>query len=280
MRPAVTGGHGRSLRSGRSSAVELPQEAEVDRGRGSGRRRRVGSPARRTSRSSIPSLMLLGDLEAHGLVEPAPAQLHLERLEEVLGLLVLEREVGVAGDPERRRPPRSPSPTNSVWRWATISSSAGMKRRSSTSNSRGKTVGTLTRAKRRSSLSGSGSATIARDAEGQLGDVRERVARVDGERREHREDALLVDLGHPLALDGVEVVPADDRDAGRGERRHQLVEVHRLLAGDELVGLLLDLGQLLGGGAPVGRRLLDAGGDLVLQGGDADLEELVEVRSS
>jgi hypothetical protein len=32
------------------------------------------------------------------------------------------------------------------------------------------------------------------------------------------------------------------------------------------------------GGAPVGGRLLDAGGDLVLQRGDADLEELVEVR--
>ena len=52
-------------------------------------------------------------------------------------------------------------PANSVGRWAMISSSAGTKRDSSTSNRRGNTVGTLTRAKRRSSISGSGSATIA-----------------------------------------------------------------------------------------------------------------------
>ena len=38
------------------------------------------------------------------------------------------------------------------------------------------------------------------------------------------------------------------------------------------------VGELLCGGAAVGRRLLDPGGHLVLQRGDADLEELVEVR--
>ena len=136
-------------------------------------------------------------------------------------------------------------PEKSVWRWAMISSSAGMKRDSSTSNRRGKTVGTLTRAKRRSSLLGVGVGHHRADAQGELGDVRERVARVDGQRREDGEDALLVDLGHPLAVDGVEVVPADDGDALGGERRHQLVEVDGLLAGDELVGPLRDLGQLL-----------------------------------
>ena len=52
-------------------------------------------------------------------------------------------------------------PANSVCSWAMISSSTGRKRDSSTSTSRGNTVGTLTRAKRRSSLSGSGSDTIA-----------------------------------------------------------------------------------------------------------------------
>ena len=50
-----------------------------------------------------------------------------------------------------------------------------------------------------------------------------------------------------------------------------------LLAGDELAGAVGDRGELLGGGAPVGGRLLDPGGDLVLEGGDAHLEELVEV---
>ena len=54
--------------------------------------------------------------------------------------------------------------------------------------------------------------------------------------REHREDALLVDLAHPLAIGLVEVGPADDGDALGGQRRHQLVEEHVLLAGDELAG--------------------------------------------
>ena len=58
----------------------------------------------------------------------------------------------------------------------------------------------------------------------------------------------------------------------------QLVEVHRVLAGDQRSrGQLADLGQLLGRRAPVGGRLLDAGRHLVLERGDADLEELVEV---
>ena len=40
------------------------------------------------------------DLEAHGRAEAAAAQLDLDRGEQVVGLLLLEREVGVAGDPE------------------------------------------------------------------------------------------------------------------------------------------------------------------------------------
>ena len=40
------------------------------------------------------------DLDAHRLAEPAAAELHLHRFEEVVGLLFFEREVGVAGDPE------------------------------------------------------------------------------------------------------------------------------------------------------------------------------------
>ena len=41
------------------------------------------------------------DLEAHRPPEPPAPQLHLHRLEQVVGLLLLEGQVGVAGDPER-----------------------------------------------------------------------------------------------------------------------------------------------------------------------------------
>ena len=40
------------------------------------------------------------DLEAHGPAELAAPQLDLDRGEQVVGLLLLEGEVGVAGDPE------------------------------------------------------------------------------------------------------------------------------------------------------------------------------------
>ena len=169
-------------------------------------------------------------------------------------------------------------PENSVGRWAMISSSAGTKRDSSTSNEAGEHRRHLDPGEAPVVDLGIGVGDHRGDAERELGDVRERVAGIDGERRQHREDALLVDLGHPLAVDGVEVVPADDGDAGGGQLGHQLVEEHLLLAGDELVGPHVDLGQLLARRAPVGRRLLDAGRDLVLQRGDAHLEELVEVR--
>ena len=41
------------------------------------------------------------DLEAHGLAEAPAPQLHLDGGQQVVGLLLLEGEVGVAGDPER-----------------------------------------------------------------------------------------------------------------------------------------------------------------------------------
>ena len=41
------------------------------------------------------------DLEPDGPTEPAAAQLDLDRGQQVVGLLLLEGEVGVAGDPER-----------------------------------------------------------------------------------------------------------------------------------------------------------------------------------
>ena len=68
--------------------------------------------------------------------------------------------------------------------------------------------GTLTRAKRRSPVSGS--RDHRRQVQRQVGDVRERMRRVDGERREHREDPLLEDRRELLALGVAEVVPADD----------------------------------------------------------------------
>ena len=71
------------------------------------------------------------------------------------------------------------------------------------------------------------------DGQGEIGDVGKRVAGIDGQRREHGEHALLVDLGHRLAVGDRQVAPPHDGDAGGGERRGQRVDEHELLALDE-----------------------------------------------
>ena len=118
-----------------------------------------------------------------------------------------------------------------------------------------------------------------RQVERQVGDVGERVARVDGERGEHREDALLEHLVEVLAVVVVELVPAREDDADLAQRRARsasgkMARARRV----EPVDLVADVEQLLG--RRCGRRAwwsVIAGRDLVLQAGDADLEELVEV---
>ena len=96
----VTGIHGSSFRSGRGSActAHSPDSAE----RRVVERHVVGLEIELAQQQ----LEHLGrhamvDLEAHGATEPATAQLHLDRGEQVVGLLLLEGEVGVARDAER-----------------------------------------------------------------------------------------------------------------------------------------------------------------------------------
>ena len=88
---------------------------------------------------------------------------------------------------------RTSMPLKSRSRLASITWSMSTNREGSTSSSRGRIWGTLTRANPRSPLDGSRSPTAMDRRQGR--DVRERVARVDRERRQDRED--LVD--EPLA---------------------------------------------------------------------------------
>ena len=119
-----------------------------------------------------------------------------------------------------------------------------------------------------------------REVQRQVRDVRERVRGVDGERREHREDASS-NIARELRL--------RRRRRGRPSRRTRcrrpasagatsLVNT-RGLAGDELLDPGADRAQLLDLVEAVGRRGAHAGRELLLQAGDAHLEELVEVRA-
>ena len=104
-----------------------------------------------------------------------------------------------------------------------------------------------------------------REVQREIGDVGERVARVDRERREHREDALVELLVEELAVVLVEVVVLGEHDAGPGEGGNELVEERALLPGDQRLDLLTDLEQLLGGRATVGGARRDARRDLLLR---------------
>ena len=88
------------LRSGRSSAVELPQRREVEHARdleavlladaGAADEHAPGTSRHRPL-----------DLEPDGLAEAPAPDLLLDGLEQVVRLVLLDRDVGVAGDPEQ-----------------------------------------------------------------------------------------------------------------------------------------------------------------------------------
>ena len=90
------------------------------------------------------------------------------------------------------------------------------------------------------------------EAEGQVRDVGEREARVDGERREDREDPLLEHLVEVLHVVVVELGPDRDHDPGLGEAGHDDVEEDPLLLPAQRLHPVADLEELLLGGPAVG----------------------------
>ena len=133
----------------------------------------------------------------------------------------------------------------------------------------------MTRAKRRSPVTGSRSSTA------RFSDRFEMYGNgwpgIDRQRGEHREDPLLERLDHELLVVVVELVPARQPDPVGGQRRDDAVEEEALLAQHQALDPVAHLEQLLARGAAVGRGGADPGRHLLLQAGDADLEELVEV---
>jgi hypothetical protein len=103
------------------------------------------------------------------------------------------------------------------------------------------------------------------------------VARVDSQRGEDGEDALLECLDQELLVLLVQVGPRRQPNAGLGRRRRHLVEEHRLHPWQQLVQAVADVQELLRGGPAVGAGGGHTRRHLVLQAGDPHLEELVEV---
>ncbi len=232
------------------------------------------TPSSLVSSSSTCSSMFSCDLQAHRRAEPAPQQLLLQRLEEVLRVVLLDLEVLVAGDPEgvdaehlhAGEEPLEVLADDVLERHEPLVAQGHEPAEDRRHLDPGEVL-----------LVGLGVAHQHGEVEREPGDVGERVRRVDGQRREHREDALLEQLLAGALLVAVEVVPADELDVLLAQRRDDLLGEHLRVPRHQVGGLVPDLLEHLAGHQPGGGADGDAGGDAALEAGHADHEELVEV---
>ena len=216
------------------------------------------------------------DLEPDRPPEATTTELDLDRGEQVVGLVLLEREVGVAGDPERRD-------LADLHAGDELVQVSGDDLLEGDEHQLVRELHEPGQVRRHlhpgeAILARFGVGHADREAERQVRDVGERVSGVDRERCQHREDVLVEDLGQRLLCVDVELHPRSERDALVLQRLDDLLEEQTLLLADEVNDVVADLDELLGRGPAVGCGGVDAGVDLILEPGDPHLEELVEVR--
>ena len=229
------------------------------------------------SRSSTCGSIVFSDLEAHRRAEPAPHELLLEGLEQVLCVVLLDLHVFVAGDAERVvcEDLHAGEEVFEVGRDDVLErdEAHGAHLRESTRGQHRRDLDPGEVLPRRSSGCGRrppGSATAR--------DVGERVRRVDGERRQHREDAILEELGHPRVRSsssssshGMTSMPSF-ASAGRTSSWKQ-----RTWRSIRRVRVRADSSSTSRGISPLAARHGDSGDDAALEARDAHHEELVEV---
>ena len=206
---------------------------------------------------------------AAGAARPRPP-------EQVVGL-VGDGEVGVAGDPEDVVV-EDLHPGKSASRWSAMTSSIGTNVSAlATGTKRGNiSFGTFTRAKVVWPVTGSRTSTAERQR--QVGDVRERAAR--GRRPAASAPGR---SGAGSALERAPLLVARrrrgrDADAVLGQRRQQLVRRGSASGARRARPRARGSRRSSRRRAPVRQPRAHTGLDLVLQAGDADHEELVEVR--
>jgi hypothetical protein len=105
------------------------------------------------------------------------------------------------------------------------------------------------------------------------------VGGINRERREHREDPRLELAGELCLLVLVEVFPVGELDASLLEAGRDFLGERARLAGDELLDPRPDRAELLDLVQAVRRIRAYAGCELLLEAGNAHLEELVEIRT-
>ena len=224
-------------------------------------------------------------LQAHAVAEAAPLELLLHGLEEVLGVVLLDLEVLVAGDPEEvvLQDVHAREEVVEVLADDDLDGDDG----AAGGLVRGVELaaGDLDEARQGVGHLDAGevllaAARVAQDdgeVEGQARDVGEGVGRVDRQRGEDRVDLVAEVAGQALLLVGVELVPAQDLHVALGQGRADVLLEEGGLAGGELLGAAGDLGQDLVGVQAGGAHRGDAGLDAAHEPGDAHHVELVQV---
>jgi hypothetical protein len=215
-----------------------------------------------------------GDLEPHNLAEPTPPELQLDRLEQVVRL-VRHFEVGVPRDAKRRalddlhlrEEHGEEVADDALERQVDAPRAERQKPRQDLRH--------LDACE--PLLAGLRVADEEAEAQRQAGDVRERLARADGERREHREDLALEPALQFFELALVAVLDVRDDDAFLLERRPELALPQPRLLRGQVERAFADLVKNLGRRPAVGRAHADACVLLTAQAGDTHHEELVEV---
>src|SRR5689334_13984104 len=119
---------------------------------------------------------------------------------------------------------------------------------------------------------------LDREVEALVEHARERMRRIQADRREHRKQLAEKVVADPLALRGVPFLALGKDDAFGGERGQQHLVEQAVLLGDERVRLAAHRLEHLAGAAAVGACVRQREVHSLLKAGDADLEELVEVR--
>ena len=214
------------------------------------------------------------DLEADGIAEAAPLQFLLDRFEQVVGV-VRDLEVGVTGDAEdgalddlhpREEPVEEVG--DHVLEHQQLAVAGGEEARQALRHFD----------PREALLARLGVTREHAEAEREAGDVGEALAGADGERRQDGEDLTLEALAERTPLVLVELVGVRDQDPLGGERGAEMLLPELRLARGQLEHVLADRRKRTAWRQPVGRADDDASGLLLGQAGDADHEELVQVR--
>ncbi len=217
---------------------------------------------------------VVGHLEPHDVAEPAPAQLDLHRLEQVVGV-VRHVEVGVAGDPERRRlddlhareEPRQEVGDHLLEREHHLVAADG--------HEPGHALGHLH--PRQALLAVGRIAHEHAQAERQARDVRERLAGADRKRRQHRVDLALVVGGERAQLGPGGLLDPPDLDARPATARAASSRSYSVDCRDTWSRTRSAISSSVAcGAAAVGRAHVEPRRRLALEAGDAHHEELVQ----